>query len=240
MRIATDAFGNAPGSSLAENTNGTSKAKDPFDGIDMPALLRNGQLSASLGGPSSPMRSWTGDGEIMSDSDPAGRVYANEYEYQNHDNSNGLLTTPEITSDDLTMQRVVITGKRLDPQAQEDWYKYQMRTSMPDFGRAAPTSKRANKQNVSKAKAKIDLSNPLLNGGITNGLRNLQAMTPSQVYELRNSGTPIPDTKRTKTDAIEAAFDFSRPLLYALGPNEDSAISAAINIGMPFLQKPPF
>lgn len=96
-----------------------------------------------------------------------------------------------------------------------------MRASMPGFGRAASIPSLSN--NKKPGKAKIDLNNPLLNGGITNGLRKLQAMYPSQVYKLRNSGTPIPDSKLTKPDAIEAAAGSNRKLFYALGPHEISA-----------------
>ena len=140
-RIATDAFGNALGNSLAENTGGASKAKAPFDATDMQSLIKNGRLTASLGGSGSPMRSWSGDGEIMSDFDLSDRVYGNEHEYQNRDNSSGLQPSWNISADDLMMQQVVVGAKRLDPQAQEDWQKYQMRASMPDFGRAAPTGR---------------------------------------------------------------------------------------------------
>jgi flagellum-specific peptidoglycan hydrolase FlgJ len=88
--------------------SGTPKAKDPFDGIDMPTLLKNGQLSASLGGTGSPMRSWSGDGEIMADFDPSGRVYANEYEHQNRNLNESTAPSPI----DPNMQTVVVTGKR--------------------------------------------------------------------------------------------------------------------------------
>jgi hypothetical protein len=48
---------------------------------------------------------------------------------------------PGLTSSaEPEIQKVVVIGKRLDPQAQEDWYKYQMRASMPGFGRAAPVA----------------------------------------------------------------------------------------------------
>jgi hypothetical protein len=41
----------------------------------------------------------------MSYSDPSGRVYVIEYEYQKRDNSSGLLPMPDITADDLTIWR---------------------------------------------------------------------------------------------------------------------------------------
>jgi hypothetical protein len=97
-----DALGNSLGSSLAQSINGASNTNDPFDGIDMPALLKSGQQTASLGGAGSPMRSWSGDGEIMADFDPSGRVYANDYEYQNRDpvTSPNYVTNEQVTGAD--------------------------------------------------------------------------------------------------------------------------------------------
>lgn len=46
-------------------------------------IMKNGDLRAA-NMPLGPVgRSWNGDGEIMADFDPSGRVYANKYEYQN-------------------------------------------------------------------------------------------------------------------------------------------------------------
>jgi YD repeat-containing protein len=55
----------------------------------------------------------------------------------------GILADDEpgpTNSAEPEIPKVVVTGKRLDPQAQEDWYKYQMRASMPNFGRTGPSS----------------------------------------------------------------------------------------------------
>jgi soluble lytic murein transglycosylase-like protein len=58
-----------------------------------------------------------------------------------------------------------------------------------------------------------NLGNPLLN----------QSLTPAEVYKIRKSGTPIPGTARTKTDAIESYAGFNRKLFGALGSNEIAA-----------------
>ncbi|QJD99466.1 DUF3380 domain-containing protein [Massilia forsythiae] len=56
-----------------------------------------------------------------------------------------FLSRPEISVEDLTSQRVIVVGKRLSIEDQEAWYKQQMRSSMPDYGRSAPTSRSSRK-----------------------------------------------------------------------------------------------
>ncbi|MFS2023473.1 conjugal transfer protein TraG N-terminal domain-containing protein [Massilia sp. CT11-137] len=92
-------------------------ANDAFAGYDIKAMLKAGELTASLGGQrGSVIASWNGDGEVMNDADPDGRVYADAYAYQNRDAA-AHAPTPDITADDLTMSRVVIRGNRLPPAA---------------------------------------------------------------------------------------------------------------------------
>ncbi|CAN7717298.1 DUF4214 domain-containing protein [Duganella sp. LjRoot269] len=133
-QIATDAFGNALGSSLAANSSGTPDlSTDKWDKIKQD--VQNGARTASLNGPGSPLRPWSGDGEIMQDFDPNERLFKDDYAY---DNRSDIAFGSTQQDADPTMQRVVIPGKRLSPEEQESWYKYQMRASMPDFGRSAP------------------------------------------------------------------------------------------------------
>jgi hypothetical protein len=71
----------------------------------------------------------------MQDFDPNERLFKDDYAY---DNRSDIAFGSTQQDADPTMQRVVIPGKRLSPEEQESWYKYQMRASMPDFGRSAP------------------------------------------------------------------------------------------------------
>ena len=107
LRPAESTF-NALGSSLAQSMNGTRRAEDPFGGIDMQAMVKNANLTASLNGPGSPMHSWSGDGEIMADFDPSGRVHVNDYEYQNRD----PVTSPYYATNEQVKGREGTPGLR--------------------------------------------------------------------------------------------------------------------------------
>lgn len=65
----------------------------------------SGDRTASLNGPGSPMRSWSGAGEIIADFDPSGRIYANENEYQNRDSvySPNYVTSEQVRGADGTL-----------------------------------------------------------------------------------------------------------------------------------------
>jgi hypothetical protein len=104
--------------------------------------LKSSQRFAANNPSNGSLRSWSGDGESMQDFDSNARVFADDYAYDNRSASAFGDTQQDA---DPTMQRVVITGKRLSPEDQEAWYKYQMRASMPDFGRAAPANRSQSK-----------------------------------------------------------------------------------------------
>jgi len=44
--------------------------------------------------------------------------------------------------------------------------------------------------------------------GVTNGLVSARMLTPKEVFAMRNSGTPIPGSKNTKTDYISSIVGF--------------------------------
>jgi soluble lytic murein transglycosylase-like protein len=128
--------------------------------------------------------------------------------------------------------QVHVVGKRIKPGASQRSEPARMsaprpakahdpapkNTAKPETSTSAPPAKRR-----SQAKNKIDLSNPLLNAGFTNGLVRLRKLSAAEVYKLRNSGTPIPKKTYTKTDRIEELAGFDRARFSALGPQQISA-----------------
>lgn len=159
--VAADAFGNVLGNSLLTSSASAGPDSGQFSNARRTASLTDpnfadneyGRLRARLSeyGPDAQADFATDDELKILERATAdnGGVLPRDGDF---------VPAPDISADDLTMQRVVITGKRVDPQAQEtaadptmqrvvvsakrldrqaqeDWYKYQMRASMPDFGR---------------------------------------------------------------------------------------------------------
>ncbi|AKU20338.1 DUF4214 domain-containing protein [Massilia sp. NR 4-1] len=227
-QIATDAFGNALGTSMVEaiRADAAQKAKlawmdkkidevmrdspttNRYAAIGMGSLLRHNPMDEEAiwdeGGPQDMSRGW-GTADRVS---ARQTTLAGEAERAEFGTAPVVRQEPEVEND---VPVVVITGKRMPKPAvvyDENSVKDAIRLSMIPYlkGKKVDLKERSN------------TSDWRLNAGLTNGMVRLRSLDPAEVKKIRNSGTPIPGKSYTQTDFIQEQAGFYRERMGALKP----------------------